>query len=349
MATKSHGGTAGNASDATYALTEDTNRSGRSGAASGATCSRVAGKNRSGKSRHAKIAEIAARQHGVVAVGQLRAAGFSDSAISREAAIGRLHPIFRGAFAVGQPRVGNLGRLHASLLACGGGTISHGSAAALLGIQDLQPSLIHVIAPRQSGREIDGIRRHFVRPPSSDEMTERDGISCTSPSRTLVDLAGVLGEWSLRRAVEEAAVLKILDVPAIDVILTRGRRRGTPRLRGILNGWRTPSVEKPTLRSRFEALLYPMLAERGLPIPLTNHKLVAAGNHMEVDFFWPDQRLVVEADGRTYHDNPEAFERDRRRDRDLTLAGYRPVRITWAQLQGESTATLAAIRRLLAR
>lgn len=308
---------------------------------------RIAGKTHIGREKHRRIADIATRQHGVVSHAQLRAVGFSGSAIDREVATGRLHPVFRGVFAVGHAQIDRYGRLHAALLACGGGTVSHNSAATLLGIQERYPNLIDVIAPNQSGRQIDGIRRHFVTPPRRDELTTRDGISCTNPSRTLVDLAGVSGERSLRRAVRQAAVLRILDVHEIDSILARGRRRGAPRLRAILEGWRAASAKTPKLRSHLEALLYPMLAEHDLPTPLTNHKLRVAGRTLEVDFFWPDRHLVVEADSHAFHGNPEAFELDRLRDRDLNLAGYRVLRVTWAQLDQQPTATLAAIRHML--
>lgn len=307
------------------------------------------GKRSTAKEERLRIPAIAAGQHGVISRDQLRSAGLSDSVIDREVVDGRLHPVFHGVFAVGHARISHSGRLLAALLACGGGTISHATAAAFLCIQERSPNLIHVTTPNQTGRKIDGIRRHFVTPPAHGEIVVRDGIACTSPSRTLVDLAGVLGERRLQKAVQQAGVLGTLDVREIDAILARGRRRGSPRLRKILSAWRTPQADMPKLRSRLEALLYPMLAERDLPIPLTNHRLVVAGKRIEVDFLWPEQRLVIEADSHAFHGNPVAFESDRLRDRDLNVAGYRVLRITWAQLDSEPTATLAAIRRMLGR
>jgi very-short-patch-repair endonuclease len=44
---------------------------------------------------------------------------------------------------------------------------------------------------------------------------------------------------------------------------------------------------------------------------------------------WLPQRLIVEIDGFTYHANRAAFERDRRRDAALQVAGYRVIRVTW--------------------
>jgi predicted transcriptional regulator of viral defense system len=49
------------------------------------------------------IARIAARQHGVVTVAQLLAAGVSATTIGRGEKAGRLHRIHRGIYAVGHP------------------------------------------------------------------------------------------------------------------------------------------------------------------------------------------------------------------------------------------------------
>ena len=64
---------------------------------------------------------------------------------------------------------------------------------------------------------------------------------------------------------------------------------------------------------------------------------------------WGYQRLVVELDGRSYHQTRAAFERDRIRDTALQLAGYRVLRVTQRRLETDPTAVLAAVRSLLAR
>jgi very-short-patch-repair endonuclease len=52
----------------------------------------------------------------------------------------------------------------------------------------------------------------------------------------------------------------------------------------------------------------------------------------EVDFSWPEQRLIVETDGHRHHGTRAAFERDRERDALLTAEGWRVVRITHRRL-----------------
>lgn len=293
------------------------------------------------------MAEVAGRQHGVVGRGQLLELGLVDEAIEHGVATGRLYPLFRAAFAVGHLQVGSHGRMLAAVLACGGGSaVSHGTAAALLGLWDRPPALVNVIAPIESGRKIEGIRRRHVLLPSAGEREVREGIPCTSPSRTLVDLAGVVGEQSLRRTLERAAVLGLLDVVAVDAALGRGRRRGAPRLRIVLDDWR--AQDRATLRSELEARLLALIVGEGLPAPLCNRVVRVAGRSIEVDFLWPDRKLVVEADGRRFHDHDMAFDRDRRRDRDLGLVGYQVERVTWKHLEQEPDEIVAAIRAHLA-
>ncbi len=234
--------------------------------------------------------------------------------------------------------------MFAAALACGEGcVISHGSAAALLGLHDREPVLIDVISPGQKGRGIDGIRFHNVFLPTAEEIARRDAIPCTSVARTVVDLAGQHGERRLRRLIERAASLRLLDLDEVDAVMTRrGRFRGSPMLRMILAEWRRAPAQ-PRLRSPLEARLLSLIAAAGLPAPHCNEKVCG----LEVDLLWPQQRLVVEADGVAFHDNPVAFERDHRRDLDLSLAGYQVIRVTWQQLEDDPRKTVSAIAKLL--
>jgi len=235
----------------------------------------------------------------------------------------------------------------AAVFACGDrAVISHGSAAELLGLWDVRPTLAHVIGPNQAGRKIDGIRWHRVSPPDSGELTRVDGIPCTTAARTLVDLAGSVGTRSLRRMVEQAAVLQRLDIAGVDRALARGRRRGAPQLRAILNDWRALEGS-PLVRSVFEARLLATLLAAGLPHPQCNVTLRIDGGSLEVDLLWREQRVVVEADGKRTHVTSAAFQRDRWRDQILASAGYRTARVTWSQLEEEPVAVVNRIARML--
>lgn len=271
----------------------------------------------------------------------------TDEAIDWAVQTGHLYPLFHATFAVGRASVGRRGHLLAATLACGpGSVVSHGTAAELLGLWDFRPEEVDVIAPIEAGRKIPGVRRRHVPPPSDSEKGRSDGVPCTSPSRTIVDLAGIVGEQSLRGLVEQAAVERILVVAEIDAILATRRRRGAPLLRAILADWRRyPAGLR--VRSRLEAKLLPLLTRRGLPIPRCNEKTRVGGKRYELDFLWPEHRLVVETDGGRYHGNPVAQARDSARNRALRAAGYEVRRLTWSDLLDRPAATLDEIAGLL--
>jgi Transcriptional regulator, AbiEi antitoxin len=78
------------------------------------------------------IAELARRQHGVVARRQLVREGLSEAAIGRRLEAGRLHQLHRGVYLVGHPVPAQYALETAALLACGPrAVLSHRSAAAL--------------------------------------------------------------------------------------------------------------------------------------------------------------------------------------------------------------------------
>jgi very-short-patch-repair endonuclease len=228
---------------------------------------------------------------------------------------------------------------------------SHRSAGFLLGLVDPLPRTIEVICTCQQGRKHDGIKPRFVAFPEPEERGSVEGMPCTGTSRTLVDLAGVLGERSLREAFERAAIRRTLDLAAIEAVLTRGRRRGATLLRAIVEEWRPVAdlADESKLRSTFEARLLPLLAAEKVQPPEVNARVPVAGRILEVDLLWRQARLVVEADSRRHHGTDLAFERDRKRDRDLLDAGYTVIRVTYRQAEPEAAQIAASIHAHLRR
>lgn len=299
------------------------------------------------------VARLAARQHGVVSIAQMRHIGLSDGRIESWARHGRIHRVFRGVYLLAGRHLDERGRIQAAVLACGrGAVVSHRSAAFLLGIGERSPRVVDLIPPNQRGRQIDGIRAHDAPYPAGSELVRVNGIPCTSAARTIVDLAGTHGEAQMREIFERAATAKVLDLKAIDAILAGGpRRRGAPCLRRVIETWR-PVVEKANykdVRSLFEAKLLPLISASGLPMPRINAPVRTATEVFEVDLLWKDERFIVEADSRLHHGHEVAFERDRHRDRELLAVGYGVLRITWREVEHETEAVLATVRSELAR
>jgi hypothetical protein len=180
------------------------------------------------------MAEIAARQHGVVSFAQLRSAGLSKSATARRARAGRLHQMHRGVYAVGHVALSPQGRWMAAILACGndvrvgrregvdepahpvgvllrwGAALSHRSAAALWQLLPAADGLIDVSVPGNGGRRTRrGIRIHRCPTLLPASVTSKQGIPVTTPTRTIADLRGAVSPRELRRAIRQAEVLNL--------------------------------------------------------------------------------------------------------------------------------------------
>src|SRR5436305_2401132 len=94
------------------------------------------------------IAELAGRQHGVVARWQLLRAGLGAGAVDLRVRRGRLHVIHRGVYAVGHSVLSLDGYRMAAVLAAGeGGVLSHRDACAAYGILQSERRRIDVTVP----------------------------------------------------------------------------------------------------------------------------------------------------------------------------------------------------------
>lgn len=267
------------------------------------------------------VAELACRQHGVVAYRQLRAIGLSSSAIDRAVRGARLHRLYKGVYAVGHPVLTRHGRWMAAVLACGpGAALSHRDAAALHEIRRDNRQEIDVSAPR-SRHQQHGITLHRPRRLHAGDLTTVDGIPVSTVARTLLDLAALVNESQLERAVEETELRKLFDMNAVEATLARSKgHRGAPRLEAAVADLR-PFI--PMTRSEFERAFPKICRDAGLPQPAMNVWLLG----YEVDALFEEDRIVVELDGGEYHATTAARRRDPIRDARLQAAGYRIVRV----------------------
>lgn len=182
---------------------------------------------------------------------------------------------------------------------------------------------------------------------ASHNAIEMDGIPCTSVARTLLDLSTVVNRRDLERACDRAEVLQLFDLRALQDVLQRcNGHRGAGALRAVLSGH---AIGADLTRSELEERFLALCQLAALPRPECNTWLVLGPAGVEADFVWRDQRLVVETDGRIVHSTRQAFERDRRRDQRLMLAGWRVVRFTWREVVYEPSVVAETVRALLAR
>jgi hypothetical protein len=288
------------------------------------------------------LAELATRQHGVVGLEQLRGLGFSPDAVKVRCAEGRLRALHREVFAVGHSQISRRGEWWAAVLAYGPGTVlSHRSAAALWGIRRERSGPIDVNAPRgrQGLERRSGIWVHRCRLPE-EEATTHGGLPVATVARTLFDLAESTPFRELFGCAEEADRLKILRLGELERACELGHgRRALRPTRRLLAELGAPKEGRSPLENRFQEFC----ERQHLPAPARNVEVLGH----EVDALWPDAKLVAELDSWEHHGHRSAFERDRARDPELLLAGYRTIRVTHRRLDREAPRLARQIRALL--
>jgi hypothetical protein len=250
-------------------------------------------------------------------------------------------------FAIGVPVLTTEGRWLAAVLACGpAAALSHRSAAALWGLLATSRHAIDVTRPGRSHIRA-GIQVHRARAIRPHDVTAVRGVPCTAVARTLLDLSEVVSRRRLERALDQAEMLRILDASSLEELLDRSAgRRGAPILRAVLGDHRTGAA---LTRSELEDVFLGICRSAGIAHPEVNAVIEASGGALEVDFMWRLPRLIVETDGHRTHGTRAAFERDRRRDQLLALAGWRVVRFTWRQITRDPDAVVHVVRGLLSR
>jgi very-short-patch-repair endonuclease len=270
----------------------------------------------------AAIAARAADQYGLITRAQLVELGLRRGAIEHRLLIGRLHRLHVGVYAVGHAAERQETRWLAAVLACGDGAVlSHRSAATLWRIRLGEGPRPDVTVPRERRCERAEIAAHQGRLTSAD-VTEHLGIPVTTPARTLVDLAHVLDEDDLVRALRETQFLRRFDLAATRKALERRPSRRLSRLLDRL----------AVTQSGLEDAMLVLCDRLRMPRPLTQQHVLG----QRVDFLWPREKVIVETDGWRAHGTASAFQRDRTATNALLVAGYVVLRFTHADVMHRS-------------
>ncbi|TVP77622.1 MAG: DUF559 domain-containing protein [Gemmatimonadales bacterium] len=294
------------------------------------------------ESPEARIRTLALRQHGVATRRQLLDSGMSSSALGRRVDSGRFVPLHRGVYLISAVDPGRAQEMAAVLSGGPSALLSHTSALVLWEVLRAEPPMpFHVTVPGRSRVGRTGITFHRPEGVESDERGVVEGIPVTSPARSLVDAAGLLGRREVAQVV--AAVERRGLIPREELAGLPRRyagHRGIPVLRHVLKG----VGDRPFTRSEAERRCLQLIRSAGLPRPETN---VTVGPY-ELDLFWPGENIAIEIDGWAHHSSRGRFEGDRRKDSWLKARGIEVIRLSWRQITRRSTETAVQVGQALA-
>jgi len=214
-----------------------------------------------------------------------------------------------------------------------GAVLSHRSAAGLWGLRPDNRPTVEISVPRAGVRARPDIDLHRTTTLTAADATVESGIPVTTLARTLVDLGDVVERRAVEQAVEQAEVLRLFDLEAIDEALGRvGNARGKSLLSSVLEELTGPTLTESELEEAFLAIV----RGAGIEDPEVNASITLRdGTPARIDFLWRERRLAVETDGHAFHRTRQSRERDARRDQLLGLAGIESIRFTARQVMRE--------------
>ena len=281
---------------------------------------------------------VAEAQYGVITRAQMREAGLSNRRIHALVTNGRLQRVHPAVFRVTGSYPSARQRAAAAVLWCGNDALlSFATAASLLQLPLRRASELHVSVPRGVKRLHDGLVVHRTDIGSRDRFRV-DGLACTSPSRTIIDLAAALEGEELEHVFDRARKLGLVT-PAVftkrcNELCTHGRT-GASALRGLLH-----VIDRRPKESRLEVRTARLLRRHALEPDATQYEVAG----YRLDFAWIRRMLAVECDGFEWHGSRLAWKRDRRRVAALESLGWRLVHVTWEDVDERPDETVSRIR-----
>lgn len=298
------------------------------------------------------------RSQGQATARRLRQAGLPPGPLARAVQGGAVIRLHRRVYALAplppRPRfiVTDAGtsaeyvaHVRAALLSLGRGAAARGRTAAVLYGWALlvEPARsIDVAVPHGSRRaQLAGVVITECRALQVKQvcvLTNTEALSVTAPEQTVLDCARSL-------ALVEAVVLCDSALRAGDVQLSdlRAAARSLPGRRDAARVRRVVDLCDPESGSVLESVLRVRMVLAGIVGFATQQQLRdSAGRHvLRADFVFEGARLVVEVDGQKWHRD---VERDRRRDNQLAVLGWRVLRFRWAEVVHHPASVLQDIR-----
>ena len=289
--------------------------------------------------------EWAERRDALIQLAAARDAGLTDAQVWRRSNNDLYRRMRRGVYAINGAAPTWRQAVRAVLLAHGSDVFaSNDSAVRLLGGSLRQPSeRIHVCGDIDSRVRLDGVVGHRSRTLEPHDVTERFGIACTSPVRTVLDMSGSLSVEELGELVDDFQRRRLLRLEELRARIDRtlpAPGRSMKKLRAVL-AVRIPGYDPG--ESDLEGKIMRALTQHGLPLPAQQHRVNLCGSRYRLDFAWPTQRVYLEGNGFGWHQLSTDLDSDARRQNRLVIDGWRPIEITWHMSGEEIAATVRAV------
>jgi len=219
--------------------------------------------------------------------------------------------------------------------------ISHASAAVLHGLPYVDTPVVPTLTVERGQRGEPGI---YVAKLASADVTQRDGLPITTPSRTLVDVMREARDRGAAQALADGAMRSGLTLEDVGGALRRAR--GWPGVRQAREAWQHADARA---ESPHESRCRVWFRDAELPEPELQVVLGDGSCTYRVDFLFRAQRTVVEADGRLKYTDPAALWEEKVREDWLRDQGFEVVRAIWSDHRDKGHDLVRRTRRAFER
>lgn len=273
----------------------------------------------------------AARQYGVFSLEQARTAGMTAKMIETRRGNGAWIRLAPSVYALSSAAPKWERQMGAALLSRDGSLAAGRSAAYLHDFPGFRPGR-PVIMVGTDGNARSPIAT-VIRSKFFDqvERVRIRGFEATGEADTIVTLARYVPPTQLVRIVDELLARKSRSVQHLaDVVASRPGSPGSAVL-GPIIAERLPDAYQPPT-SELERYLYQLVDDPRIPpatrqLPFRFRRVAAT-----VDLYIAAWRLIIEGDGRRWHNRQADHDRDRLRDNESVAHGYAVLRFTWQML-----------------
>lgn len=242
--------------------------------------------------------------------------------------------------------------------------VSHRSAALLWGI-DLPDERwaeepVWVTLPGGTGHRSgqSGGSRHCVGRLPSHHLTITSGVRVTTLARTAVDVARDLPLPESLQVLDGSLRLLCMELmpnirrkdfgnPKLVQTAANDLNEAARLLPRMVRVRRALEHASPLRESPIESLSYGHLVLSGLPLPLCQQPIPTPTGMLFPDFYWPEQNLIGESDGRRKYTDPTAIVREKEREQVLRDLGFRIVRWLGKEIHLRPDMVMARIGRAL--
>jgi very-short-patch-repair endonuclease len=292
------------------------------------------------------LSYFARQQHGVFTRAQALSAGLTLGAIEGRVRWAQWIAVDHGVYRAAETPTSWSQRLLAACLA-GPAVASHRSAAALWGFPDFPECIVEVTAMRHRRRKSPDVQWHESVRLDPGDLTTIDAIPVTTPTRTLIDLGGVVEERDVVRALDDAVRRKLTSVEVLERELERwgNRRRGS----GVVRRAAARRRDGPTTESALETEFDELIHRSGLPTPSRQWVVRRADGEFvaRVDFAYPAARLVIEIQSLRFHAGPDEWRAWMSREAELVAVGWRVLQVTARDIRARPEQLVQRLRTAL--